>query len=223
MCVARCLPARVRDLPDSAVRALAAPALRGPGRRAACDSRARRSRSGTPLGLGGGPGLESAPLAARRAAGHRGLTLLGGRPLPRVTPGPMPALVVGFFFFLFLFFFFVKWPPRCFEKLRRRNGGTAECPDGMAQGARVAHALLRGRGAPTSKSGCLMCRVRPCYYSWLYLGFLFPCGSMWGKKAHVVLNVALLHPKCVAPHVDWFSSSIVDLFSKWLGPGCPSQ
>lgn len=66
-----------------------------------------------------------------------------------------------------------------------------------------------------------LCRVRPYYYSWLYLGFFFPCGSTWGKKkAHVVLNVALLHPKFVAPHVDWFSS-IVDFFSKCLGPGCP--
>lgn len=87
---ARCLPARVRDLPDSAVRALAAPALRGPGRRAACDSRARRSRSGTALGFGGGPGLVSTPPAARRAAGHRVLTLPGGRPPPRVVPGLMP-------------------------------------------------------------------------------------------------------------------------------------
>lgn len=222
MCVARCLPARVRDLPDSAVRALAAPALRGPGRRAACDSRARRSRSGTPLGLGGGPGLESAPPAARRAAGHRGLTLVGGRPPPRVTPGPRPTLAVGSFFLFYCFF--VKWPPRRFEKLRRRNGGTAECPDGMAQGARVAHALLRGRGAPTSKVRLSvdveLCRVGPFYSSWLYLGFLFPCDSTWKKKAHVVLNVALLCPKFFAPKVDWFSG-IVDLFSKLLGPGCP--
>lgn len=101
MCVARSLPARVRDLPDSAVRALAAPALRGPGRRAACDSRARRSRSGTPLGFGGGPGLEVHP-----AGGEAG----GGTPGPHASrrasstahhPRADADLMVGF----------VKWRP----------------------------------------------------------------------------------------------------------------
>lgn len=75
----RRVPACVRDLPDSVVRALAAPAPRSSGRRAACGGQARRGRSGTPLG-GGGPGVESAPPAARDS-GRLGRVAARG-PLP---------------------------------------------------------------------------------------------------------------------------------------------
>lgn len=95
-----------------------------------------------PWDLGAGPGW-SPP--RRRRGGHRdtGASRLSEGVLTARHARADADLMVGLV---------IKWRPRGFEKLHRRNGGSAECPDGMAQGARVAHALLRGRGAPSSRA-----------------------------------------------------------------------
>lgn len=82
------------------------------------------------------------PAGGEAGEGQRGLTLSGGCLPPRVNPGPMPTLLVGFFFFSL----FVKWRPRSSEQLRWRNGGTAECPDGMAQGCARGACAAPGAG-----------------------------------------------------------------------------
>lgn len=150
-----------------------------------------------PWDLGAGPGW-SPPRRRRGGQRDTGASLFSEGVLHARHPRPDADFSGGLSFSFS--FFFVKWPPQCFEKLRQRNGGTAECPDGMAQGARLAHALLRGRGAPTSKvrlsAYVELCRLRPAGSTSVFSSLVVPRGE---KKTHGVLNVALLCPKFVAP------------------------
>lgn len=77
----RLVPACVRDLPDSVVRALAAPVPRARGGERPAAGRRRRDGGGTPLGGGGagaGPGW-SPPRRRRMGSGTPGQAVSGGR------------------------------------------------------------------------------------------------------------------------------------------------
>lgn len=140
------LPACARDLPDSVVRALAAPAprARGGGRPAA--GRRRRGGGGTPLGGGGaGAGPGCSPPRRRRGAAETGPNR--GRRASPVGQGIRERDTAA------------KWRPRA-RSCALRNGGSAECPDGVAWGAcargwgqagappRFPFGVVRGRHNP---------------------------------------------------------------------------
>lgn len=129
------LPAFVRDLPDSVVRALAVPAPRARGDRRLTAGRTTRGGGGTPLGgdgAGAGPGWS--PLRWRQgAAGDRAEPRPEGFPCLR--PGPLRAGRR-------------RKMAAASANCAQRNGGSAEYPDGVAQGALEAHA--RGGGGGTT-------------------------------------------------------------------------
>lgn len=129
----RPVPACVRDLPGSVVRALAAPAPRARGGERPAAGRRRRGGGVTPLGggvAGAGPGW-SPPRRRRWAAGHRAkLRPEGVFPSGQALRDRDAT---------------AKWRPRA-RSSAQRNGGSVGCPDGMAQGVRGAHARGGGRG-----------------------------------------------------------------------------
>ena len=131
----RLVPACVRDLPGSVVRALAAPAPRARGGERPAAGRRRRGGGGgvTPLGggvAGAGPGW-SPPRRRRWAAGHRAKLRPEG-----VFPSGQALRERDAT---------AKWRPRAHSSAQR-NGGSAGCPDEVAQGVRGAHARGSGRG-----------------------------------------------------------------------------
>lgn len=129
----RLVPACVRDLPGSVVRALAAPAPRARGGERPAAGRRRRGGGVTPLGggvAGAGPGW-SPPRRRRWAAGHRAKLRPEG-----VFPSGQALRERAAT---------AKWRPRAHSSAQR-NGGSAGCPDEVAQGVRGAHARGSGRG-----------------------------------------------------------------------------
>ena len=129
----RLVPACVRDLPGSVVRALAAPAPRARGGERPAAGRRRRGGGVTPLGggvAGAGPGW-SPPRRRRWAAGHRAKLRPEG-----VFPSGQALRERDAT---------AKWRSRAHSSAQR-NGGSAGCPDEVAQGVRGAHARGSGRG-----------------------------------------------------------------------------
>lgn len=115
------------------MRALAAPTPRARGGERPAAGRRRRDGGGTPLGGGGagaGPGW-SPPRRRRWAAGHRAKLWPEG-----VFPSGLALRERDAT---------AKWRPRA-RGCAQRNGGSAGCPDGVAQGVRGAHARGGGRG-----------------------------------------------------------------------------
>lgn len=95
----------------------------------------------------------------------------------------------------------------------------------MAQGERVAHALLRGRGAPSSRAPLSadveLGRLRPVTPTGCASVSSSLCGFTRGKKAHVVLNVALLRPTFVFPRLvaqEYYSGLVLQAIRSSFSP-----
>ncbi|KAJ8782532.1 hypothetical protein J1605_010056 [Eschrichtius robustus] len=124
-------------MPDSVVRALAAPAPRARGGGRPVAGRRRRGGGGTPLGGGGaGAGPGCSPPRRRRGAAETGPNR--GRRASPVGQGIRERDTAA------------KWRPRA-RSCAQRNGGSAECPDGAAMASDEGKLFVGGLSFDTNE------------------------------------------------------------------------